>query len=86
MRRLLLRAIPICSAILIGSVTLHPAGGVARGEARYRIEAGTSGASRLQRRFTDSQLALLEKLNRADVGHLAQLPELVVPLTWDDEL
>ena len=85
MRRLRLRAIPICSAILIGSVTLHPAGAVAQGEARDRIEAGTSGASRLQRRFTDSQLALLEKLNRADVGHLAQLPELMVPLTWDHE-
>src|SRR5688572_27480582 len=33
------------------------------------------------------QLALLEKLNRADLAHLARLPELVVPAEWhDDEL
>ena len=31
-------------------------------------------------------MALLEKLNRADVGHLEQLRELVVPESWSDEL
>jgi hypothetical protein len=40
----------------------------------------------LHTRFTDSQLALLEKLNRADVQHLPRLPELVVPESWNDEL
>ena len=42
--------------------------------------------ARLEERFSASQLALLEKLNRADVGHLEQLQELVVPESWSDEL
>jgi hypothetical protein len=40
----------------------------------------------LDERFSDSQIALLEKLNRADVEHLGQLPTLVVPEFWNDEL
>jgi hypothetical protein len=30
-------------------------------------------------------MSLLETLNRANVEHLGQLPELVVPESWDDE-
>ena len=54
---------------------------------RYRIETRADRTGSLQERFNESQLALLEKLNRADVGHLEQLRELVVPESWsDDEL
>jgi hypothetical protein len=41
----------------------------------------------LREGFDSSQLAVLEKLNRADVEHLEQLPEIVVPVLWsEDEL
>jgi hypothetical protein len=41
----------------------------------------------IRERFSGSQLALLEKLNRADVDHLAGLAALVVPESWlSDEL
>jgi hypothetical protein len=86
MLRSQLRRIPICCA-LIGLVTLHPPPVGAQAEARYRIETRNERAGNLQERFTDSQLALLEKLNRADVEQLEQLSEVVVPLSWsEDEL
>jgi hypothetical protein len=41
----------------------------------------------LHKRFTANQLEILEKLNRADLDHLLQLPTLVVPEQWvTDEL
>ena len=41
----------------------------------------------LAKEFTPAQLALLEKLNRRDVEHLARLKEMIVPSAWlDDEL
>ena len=42
-------------------------------------------ADELPKRFTPEQLALLEKLNRRDVAHLARLTELVVPDEWPAE-
>ena len=36
--------------------------------------------------LVEAQLAVLEKLNRADRAHLRQLPQLVVPDVWLDEL
>jgi L,D-transpeptidase catalytic domain len=58
-----------------------------RGDApsRYRIEPGSNPAGRVQARFSGPQLALLEKLNRADVRHLDRLPLLVVPVAWDED-
>ena len=54
---------------------------------RYRIEGRSQAAGSLYERFNESQLALLEKLNRADVEHLGQLREVVLPESWiDDEL
>jgi hypothetical protein len=48
--------------------------------------AGTTVTSVLEG-LAGWQLALLEKLNRADLAHLARLPALVVPAQWhDDEL
>lgn len=86
MPRALMLAFGICCAALIGSSTLRPFVVGAQGQARYRIESRSDRVATLHERFSESQKALLEKLNRADVGHLEQLPELVVPESWADEL
>lgn len=52
----------------------------------YRIERLTDANRDLTSRFGGPELALLEKLNRADVPHLRRLPQLVVPTTWRAEL
>ena len=51
----------------------------------YRIEKGPVTEKELRTRFTAGQLGILEKLNRADLAHLPQLPALVVPERWDWE-
>src|SRR5690348_9763362 len=38
------------------------------------------------KRFGGPEIALLEKLNRADVKHLTRLPQLIVPNEWRTEL
>jgi len=54
---------------------------------RYRIETRSEYAGPLHERFSEAQLALLEKLNRTDVRHLEQLREVVMPASWaEDEL
>jgi hypothetical protein len=54
---------------------------------RYWIEHSVARAGGLEHHYSDEQLALLEKLNRADREHLSRLPDLVVPITWTiDEL
>jgi hypothetical protein len=84
--RLLHRA--IASACLATLVWVVGAAGTGRqGVAPYRIEPRAGRRGTLSETFTDGQLALLEKLNRADVGHLGALPQLVVPVSWTaDEL
>jgi lipoprotein-anchoring transpeptidase ErfK/SrfK len=53
----------------------------------YRIDPGHSAVEVLKARYDDEQLAVLEKLNRADRAHLARLSRLVVPIIWrTDEL
>ena len=53
----------------------------------YRVERSTGEGVALGERFSVSELALLEKINRADLDHLAELPELVTPESWtSDEL
>jgi hypothetical protein len=51
-------------------------------EITYRLEAMADDAVALRKRFTEGQLAILEKLNRADIEHLARLRTLVVPEQW----
>jgi hypothetical protein len=51
----------------------------------YRIEPHSDSSGLVQSRFSGPQLALLEKLNRADVAHLDRLPLLVVPMAWDED-
>lgn len=53
----------------------------------YRIERLADTGRDLSARFTAAQLAVLEKLNRADVLRLPRLELLIVPVIWhDDEL
>lgn len=47
----------------------------------YRIEEARVRPNLLDR-FTDAQLAVLEKINRADRNRLERLPVLVIPLRW----
>lgn len=50
----------------------------------YRVEPTPAD---LRRQFTAEQIALLEKLNRADRDHLGRLEVLVIPDRWEaDEL
>jgi lipoprotein-anchoring transpeptidase ErfK/SrfK len=50
---------------------------------QYRIEGGP--LRELAARFKPQELAVLEKLNRADVKHLARLESMVVPSEWRQE-
>ena len=58
----------------------------------YSIEPGRIEMAELRKRFTPEQMALLEKLNRADLAHLPRMRQLVVPesfgpmVTIEDEL
>jgi hypothetical protein len=51
----------------------------------YAIERPAS-AAQVRDQFTDAQVRLLEKLNRADRGHLHRLDALIVPRTWDRDV
>ena len=52
----------------------------------YRVEQHAATGRDLRGRFTPAQLAVLEKLNRADILHLGRLDRLIVPVVWTDEL
>ena len=86
------RAFVVLSAIGLVPVRL-PAHAIAQAEHRpgtavqYRVEQLAETGRNLGERFTASQLAILEKLNRAEAAHLGRLDSLVVPSVWhDDEL
>ena len=51
----------------------------------YRVEKVVDGRE-LTSRFGGPEIALLEKLNRADARHLTRLPMIVLPSAWGDEL
>lgn len=53
---------------------------------QYRIERVAEMRQDINKEFTAAQLAVLEKLNRADIAHLRRLPRLVIPDVWLDEL
>ena len=56
-------------------------------EVVYYKTSLTDGMRELRERFTDSQLQVLEKLNRCDLTHLDQQRTVIVPETWRaDEL
>jgi hypothetical protein len=54
-----------------------------RGQVYQLVEGGLD--KELQRQLGPDRLALLEKLNRADVAHLRRLPVLVMPASGDDD-
>lgn len=52
----------------------------------YRFEKLTDANRDLTARFGGPEIALLEKLNRADLKHLQRLNQLIVPSSWRAEL
>jgi len=74
----------LLSWIYAASVVLGVSDGHAQTAGAFRLEAPPADA--LPSRFSEPEIALLEKLNRADREHLPQLPQLVVPERWlEDE-
>jgi len=75
------------AAVVLARAAAHP---VAQAEQRpgttvdYRIERLAETGRDLSARFTASQLAILEKLNRANIVRLGRLDQLVVPSVWHD--
>lgn len=51
---------------------------------QYRIEGGP--LRDLAARFQPGELAILEKLNRADIKHLSRLDRIVLPSEWRGEM
>lgn len=51
----------------------------------FRVENRTPGSPTVEKLYTSPQIALLEKLNRADSLHLNRLKVLIVPDRWDLE-
>jgi hypothetical protein len=52
----------------------------------YRLETLSDANRDLTSRFGGPEIALLEKLNRADLKHLPRLNQLIVPSSWRVEL
>ena len=69
----------LCAA---GLLAIEPAGD-AQVVTTYRIETPAPGNPAA--RFSSAELAVLEKINRADRNHLARLPQLAVPTLWADD-
>lgn len=88
MRRPVLCAILLWHAVVSARIVAQPAVVETQPERRHRIQIETRGdrAARLDERFSRGQLALLEKLNRADLAHLGRLRALAIPEVWGDEL
>ena len=77
------RSVGTCLAAVL---TVSALNGQPVGVVEYRVER-PSGVSELRDRFSSPQLEALEKINRADLEHLGQLREMLVPRTWSsDEL
>lgn len=53
------------------------------GTITYRLQPLSGGLKELRATFDGPQLALLQKLNRVDLVHLARLGSIVVPDRWD---
>ncbi len=70
----------VVCAVLMLSLSAWPD---AQSRATYRVESRSSQSRPVRELFTDDQIALLEKLNRADRSHLDKLPQIAVPDSWD---
>lgn len=85
-------AVNSAGAALVLGLTAHlsqPAPAPAPIAIEYRLEPLPKDLRDVEKRFTNEQIALLEKLNRRDREHLPRadppVPGLVVPLTWPDD-
>jgi hypothetical protein len=67
--------------VVSGLLPCLAAGALASTSVPYRVEAPRPALARR----TPAQLALLEKLNRADRAHLPRLDVVVVPEDWTDD-
>jgi hypothetical protein len=77
----------VISVAAIVGVAIPGAAGRQDEPSRYRTERARGRGDVVRGRFAEPQVALLEKLNRADRAHLDRLPMLVVPVEWgSDEL
>jgi lipoprotein-anchoring transpeptidase ErfK/SrfK len=77
--------IAVCALLVCGAAAGHARQSAAVAGEQYRVEARAE-TGEIGSRFTPSQIAVLEKLNRADALRLDRLPLLVVPEVWlDDE-
>ncbi len=75
------------SIVLLPGHASSQTGPTGADQVTYAEEPIGGGAAALRERFTAAQLALLEKLNRRDLGHLARAATLIVPSRWDlDEI
>jgi hypothetical protein len=70
--------------VVVGLAALVMMTGTHAGEPprRFHIEKRAVGTLPIAERFDANQIAILEKLNRADAQHLDRLIELVVPEWW----
>jgi hypothetical protein len=73
-------AAPLGPALVLLSCGLSLAAQTEQVDVTYHLESAKPLS-----RFNSDQIALLEKLNRADGSHLAGLPHLIVPERWDLE-
>jgi hypothetical protein len=78
-------ALIVYGAGVAGLAASHAGGTAPQSENGYRVELKSSRSASLRDRFNERQLALLEKLNRADLDHLEQLEEVVVPNSWSED-
>jgi hypothetical protein len=84
-RALLVASWSLC--IWAGLIAGPPAGAQSEGTITYRLEVTGDDVIALRKRFTELQLGILEKLNRAELDHLSRLRAIVVPKQWvADEL
>ena len=70
--------------IPLGFFVFTPGAGASR-ETVLALEPAPGDTEQLSCRFSESQIALLEKLNRCDRRRLATLEDIVVPRRWGGE-
>src|SRR5689334_20567080 len=78
-RRALIAVILAAASVIAAAATPLPQTIPADG---YRLQPASQT---LLQAFTEEQVAVLEKLNRADRDHLQRLATIVLPVTWRDD-
>lgn len=85
--RAALIAMLLCAAASVSAGAQQPAAPSRANGPTYHLETIKGGLPALRLQFSQNQLELLERLNRADLAHLARFQSLVVPDLWAaDEL